>query len=196
MKRMRTIAEWGILGLTALALLSLGWSAQRPYTAPAAVASAATLEARASLQPQETEDDFIDPKTFASNQRETTAFSTETRTASNAAVLGEFVRLDPLTPLVIPATGRLEFVATLRNFQATDWRVIGELRVSKSDGTVEILLKPRAVTLRKHQTLRIPAGFAAKRFPSGQTQFVAILRDMSGQEIGRASVTFTIEPAP
>lgn len=193
MKRMRTITEWGILGLTALALLSLDWSAHRPYTAPAAVASAATMEASASSQPQETED-FIDPKAFASRARAQTVFA-EFRRESNSVVLGESVQLEPTTPLAIPATGRLEFVATLRNPQATDRRVIGELRVTKSDGTVEILLKPRAVTLRKQQALRIPAGFTAKRFPAGQTQFVAILRDMSGQEIDRASVTFTIEPA-
>ncbi len=193
MRHARTITEWSILGLTALMLLSLGWSAHRPYYNLAVAASVTSTTATAHPEPaliaspsQQIEDDFINPQAFSAQR-------TEAQKESRPILPGESVRLAPITPLTVSATGRLEFIALVKNSQNADWRVVGELRVLKSDGTEDILLKPRAVTLRKFQTLRLPAGFAAKRFPAGPTEFIAILRNLSGQEIDRARVTFTIE---
>lgn len=196
MRSARRLTEWGILGLVALMLLSLGWSAHRPYYNLAVAASVAapsattsTEPASASLPAPETEEDFINPQALSPQQPETP------KESRPSIIVGEFVRLEPITPLTVSATGRLEFLAIVKNPHNVNWRVVGELRVLKSDGTEEILLKPRAVTLGQLQTLRLPAGFSAKRFPAGPTEFIAILRDPSGQEIDRAHVTFTIKPS-
>lgn len=198
MRAARRITEWGILGLTALMLLSLGWSAHRPYYNVAVAASVASEGATPRTEPaptsspaQETEEDFINPQALSHQRPETP----QEKSRPLNSVPGEFVRLEPTSPLTVSPTGRLEFLAVVKNPHHTNWRVVGELRVLKGDGTEEILLKPRAVTLGKLQTLRLPAGFAAKRFPAGTTEFIAILRDLSGQEIDRARVTFTIEPS-
>jgi len=80
------------------------------------------------------------------------------------------------------------------NIQTSDWRVIGELYVTKGDGTSEKLFGPRAIRLGRAQTLRLPVGFAAKRFPPGTTQLIAVLKDHTGQIIDQAVLTFEIGP--
>lgn len=210
------MAEWSVLGLTALALLSLGWSTYRPIEAPATIVhQAAAVPVTSLLQaqaPEEIQKDFDQPRDHPApsplqgegrgegvatptQQVAASVISAERITKTSPVVAGRFLSLNPTTPLTVPATGRLEFVATLNNSQPHDWRVVGELIVVKSDGTTETLLRPRVITIRGNQRLQIPAGFSAKRFPLGSTQFIAILRDQSGQEIDRATLTFTIEPA-
>jgi hypothetical protein len=73
-----------------------------------------------------------------------------------------------------------------------DWRVIGELYVTKGDGMTERLFGPRAIRLGPAQTLRLPVGFGAKRFPPGPTQFMAVLKDQAGQVLDQAIITFEL----
>lgn len=195
-----------------LTILLLGWSVSQPmpqHFAPPAPAAAdqesysTTTAVTAAIQKADSGEDFIDPQRWKSSARTpaTERPSVAERPAGNSLpqstpiVPGRAVRLDPISALSVPLSGRIEFVATLINIQMSDWRVIGELYVAKGDGTTEKLFGPRSIRLGRAQTLRLPVGFAAtpKRFPPGPTQFIAILRDQAGEIIDQATITFSIE---
>lgn len=189
----------GVLLLITATILSLGWSVSRPmpYLPQIAAASTESPHLHRALG-QAPENDFIDPQRFRIPSARLPAMPEPSPSAAkekSSIVAGCAVRLDPAGSLTVPLSGRIEFVVTLKNIQTSDWRVIGELHVNKGDGTSEKLFGPRAIRLGRDQTLRLPVGFAAnpKRFPPGPTQFIAVLKDHSGQIIDQATVTFTLE---
>lgn len=191
--------RWSVLVLMIGTAVLLGWSVSRPMPPD---------KSAPSLQNSSREDalgnDFIDPQRFRISSARPPATerpAVAERPAGNSLpqstpiVPGRAVRLDPISTLSVPLSGRIEFVATLINIQTSEWRVIGELYVAKGDGTTEKLFGPRSIRLGRAQTLRLPVGLAAtpKRFPPGPTQFIAILRDQAGEIIDQATVTFSIE---
>jgi hypothetical protein len=109
-----------------------------------------------------------------------------------SVIPGRAIRLEPKGSLTVSLSGRIEFIATLINIHKGDWRVIGELYVTKGDGMTERLFGPRAIRLGPAQTLRLPVGFGAKRFPPGPTQFMAVLKDQAGQVLDQAIITFEL----
>lgn len=113
---------------------------------------------------------------------------------NNLVVPGELVNLQPSGSIVVPLTGTIQFIATLINPHHKAWKVIGELLVKKADGSVLILLAPREIRLARGQTLTLPVGLPAdpSTFSPGLNEFVAILRDLQGNLIDQASVTFIL----
>ncbi|MFN4218241.1 MAG: hypothetical protein ACK4HB_03035 [Candidatus Bipolaricaulia bacterium] len=198
--------RWSVLLLMIGTTVIMGWSVSRPMPQhfPALPPGIALAKLTASPQPHDSLDfgdgsDFIDPLRFPARppaERPVHSSKSEAQSSKRleAIIPGRAVRLEPLGSLAVPVAGRIEFAATLINIQTSDWRVIGELYVTKGDGTSEKLFGPRAIRLGRAQTLRLPVGFAAKRFPPGPTQFIAVLKDQNGQVIDRAALTFTIEP--
>lgn len=197
--------RWSVLLFIIATTLSLGWSVSRPMPHEGGL-----IQSTPFLQNSSREDalghDFIDPQRFRTSSArppaterpsvaEHSAAAGNSLSPSTPVIPGRAVRLDPVSALSVPLSGRIEFVATLINIQTSDWRVIGELYVAKGDGTTEKLFGPRSIRLGRAQTLRLPVGFAVtpKRFPPGKTQFVAILRDQAGEIIDQATVTFSIE---
>ncbi len=179
-----------------------GEQSRRSLVAPANLAEPAHSSYTANL---EDGSDFIDPLRFparppAERPVPSSKFQVpSSKTPEESAIIpGRAVRLEPLGALTISTSGRIEFAATLVNIQTDDWRVIGELYVTKGDGTTEKLFGPRAIRLGRAQTLRLPIGFTAnpKRFPPGPTRFIAVLKDQTGQIVDRAVLTFTLERGP
>lgn len=113
---------------------------------------------------------------------------------ASLVVPGELVNLQPAGSIVVPLTGTIRFIATLINPHSKAWNVIGELLVKKADGTTLTLLAPREIHLSRGQMLRLPVGLPAdpSTFPPGLNEFVAILRDLQGNLIDQASVTFIL----
>ncbi len=203
MKKTKRAQRGSVLLLIIAMMVLLGWSVsqpmpQQPSDLPPGTAPAQLTEPAPST-PYDSGDgsDFIDPLRFPARPPAETVHSSKLEVQSSkgleAILPGRAIRLEPLGALTIPVAGRIEFAATLINIQTSDWRVIGELYVTKGDGTSEKLFGPRAIRLGPAQTLRLPVGFAAKRFPPGPTQFTAVLKDQAGQIIDRAVLTFTIE---
>lgn len=209
MKHTKRAQRWSVLLLIIGMTVLLGWSVSRPMpqrspALPPGIALAKLTEPIHSSRAPDFEDgsDFIDPLRFparppAKRFVPSSKFEVPSlKTLETPAIIpGRAVRLDPIGSLNVSLSGRIEFAATLINIQTDDWRVIGELYVTKGDGTTEKLFGPRAIRLGPAQRLRLPVGFAAnpKRFPPGPTQFVAVLKDQAGQVIDRAVITFTIE---
>lgn len=113
---------------------------------------------------------------------------------ASLVVPGELVNLQPAGSIVVPLTGTIQFIATLINPHSKAWNVIGELLVKKADGTTLTLLAPRQIHLSKGQTLTLPVGLHAdpSTFSPGLNEFIAILRDLQGNLIDQASVTFIL----
>ncbi len=113
---------------------------------------------------------------------------------NSLVVPGELVNLQPAGSIVVTLTGTIQFIATLINPHSKAWSVMGELLVKKADGTTLTLLAPRQIRLGRGQTLRLPVGLPADpaTFPPGLNEFIAILRDLQGNLIDRASVTFIL----
>lgn len=201
MKKTKRAQRWSVLLLIITTTVIMGWSVSRPMPQHALPPGIALARLTASPQPHDSLDfgdgsDFIDPLRFpARPPAERTSPKTEDpkRHAAPAVIPGRAVRLEPLGSLTVPVSGRIEFAATLVNIQTNDWRVIGELYAIRGDGMSEKLFGPRAIRLGRAQTLRLPVGFAAKRFPPGPTRFIAILKDQTGQVIDQATITFIIE---
>ncbi|MCX8103226.1 MAG: hypothetical protein N3E42_02125 [Candidatus Bipolaricaulota bacterium] len=192
--------RWSVLLLIIGTTVIMGQASPRPMPPQHA------LPPRIALAPHSLDfgdgSDFIDPLRFparppAERPVPRSKFPVQSsKTIETPAIIpGRAVRLEPLGSLTVPVSGRIEFAATLVNIQTSDWRVIGELYITKGDGTTEKLFGPRAIRLGRAQTLRLPVGFTVnpQRFPPGPTQFIAILKDQAGQVIDRAVLTFTIE---
>ncbi len=211
MKKTKRAQRWSVLVLLIGTTVIMGWSVSRPMPqySPALPSGIALAKLTASPQPQNSLDfgdgsDFIDPlrfparppaeRTVRSSKFEVQSSKIEKKKAEPAIIPGRAIRLEPRGALTVPASGRIEFIATLVNIQAGDWRVIGELYVTRGDGTSEKLFGPRAIRLGRAQTLRLPVSFAARRFPSGPTQLIALLKDQDGHIVDRAVLTFTIVP--
>jgi len=113
---------------------------------------------------------------------------------ASLVVPGELVNLQPTGSIVVPLTGTIQFIATLINPHSKAWNVIGELLVKKADGTTLTLLAPRQIHLSRGQTLTLPVGLSAdpSTFSPGLNEFIAILRDLQGNLIDQASVTFIL----
>lgn len=201
MKKTKRAQRWSVLLLIIGTTVIMGWSVSRPMPQQSPALPPEIAPAKLPLQPHGSLDfgdgsDFIDPLRFSARPpAERTSPKTEDpeQHTPPAVIPGRAVRLEPLGSLTVPVSGRIEFAATLVNIQTNDWRVIGELYITKGDGTSEKLFGPRAIRLGRAQTLRLPVGFAAKRFPPGPTQFIAILKDQAGQIIDQATITFKIE---
>jgi multidrug efflux pump subunit AcrA (membrane-fusion protein) len=212
MKHTKRVQRWSVLLLMIGTTVIMGWSVSRPMPQqfPALPPGIALAKLTASPQPHSSLDggdgsDFIDPlrfparspadRTVPSSKFPVPSSETEASTPRTASpvIPGRAIRLEPKGSLTVSLSGRIEFVATLANIQTSDWRVIGELYVTRGDGMSEKLFGPRAIRLGRAQTLRLPVGFAAKRFSPGPTKFIAILKDQDGQVIDQATVTFTIE---
>lgn len=209
MKKTKRAQRWSVLLLIFGTAVLMGWSVSRPMPQqfPPLPPGIALAKLTARPQPHGPFDggdgsDFIDPLRFparppAEKRRVSQLDSLTVRAQTEEApaiIIGRAIRLEPSGALTVPRSGRIEFTATLVNIQASDWRVIGELYITKGDGTSEKLFGPRAIRLGRAQALRLPVGFAATRFPPGPTQFIALLKDQAGQVIDRAVLTFTIEP--
>lgn len=199
MRHTKRVQRWSVLALMIGTTVLVGWSVSRPM--PQQFPALPPGIALAKLNPQPQLDfgdgsDFIDPLRFPARPpaERTAPSSKREKTAEPAIIPGRAIRLEPLGALTVPVSGRIEFTATLVNIQPSDWRVIGELHITKGDGTSEKLFGPRAIRLGRAQTLRLPVGFAAKRFPLGSIQFIAVLKDQDGHIIDRAVLTFTIKP--
>jgi len=209
MKKTKRAQRWGVLVLIMAMTVLMGWSVSRPMPRPLPALPPGI--ALAQLSPQlsssdEPEDgsDFIDPlrfparppanRTAPSSKFQVQSSETEASAARTASpvIPGRAIRLEPKGSLTVSLSGRIEFVATLVNIQTDTWRVIGELYVIKSDGITEKLFGPRAIQLGRAQTLRLPVGFTAKRFPPGPTQFLAVLKDQAGQVLDQAIITFEL----
>ncbi len=203
MKKIKRAQRWSVLLL--IFGVAMGWwsvSRPMPQQFPALPPGIALAKLTARPQPHGSGgdgSDFIDPLRFPARppaeRRVSQLDSLRAKTEeAPAIIIGRAIRLEPSGALTVPRSGRIEFTATLVNIQASDWRVIGELYITKGDGTSEKIFGPRAIRLGRAQTLRLPVGFAATRFPPGPTQFIALLKDQAGQVIDRAVLTFTIEP--
>ena len=211
MKHTKRAQRWNVLLLIVAMMVLLGWSVsqpmpQQPSALPPETAPAKLTEPALSPHYDSGDgSDFIDPLRFparppAERPVPSSKFQVpSSKTPEESAIIpGRAVRLEPLGALTISTSGRIEFAATLVNIQTDDWRVIGELYVTKGDGTTEKLFGPRAIRLGRAQTLRLPIGFTAnpKRFPPGPTRFIAVLKDQTGQIVDRAVLTFTLERGP
>lgn len=203
MKHTKRAQRWSVLVLIIGMTVIMGWSVSRPMPQqfPALPPGIALAKLTASPQPHSPLDggdgsDFIDPLCFPARPpagRTVSKTESPEQHAVPAVIPGRAIRLEPSGALTVPISGRIEFTATLVNIQTDDWRVIGELYITRGDGTSEKLFGPRAIHLGRAQTLRLPVGFPAKRFSPGPTQFIAILKDQAGQVIDQAMITFTIE---
>ncbi len=204
MKKTKRAQRWSVLLLIIGTVVLMGWSVSRPMprslpALPPGIALAQLSEAPRPHSPHESEDgsDFINPLRFpARPPADRTVPSSETEPPAHrrasSVIPGRAIRLEPKGSLTVSLSGRIEFIATLVNIQTSDWRVIGELYVTKGDGITERLFGPRAIRLGPAQTLRLPVGFTAKRFPPGPTQFLAVLKDQAGQVIDQAIITFEL----
>lgn len=104
------------------------------------------------------------------------------------------LRPDPDTSFEVAPDGSIKFTAILVNHGEEGLRLTGELIVIKADGTKETLLAPRALRLKAGQRLQLPVELAVQAWglPPGEVEFLAILRDLQGAIIDRASVSFKI----
>jgi len=112
---------------------------------------------------------------------------------------GRFIALQRKSPQALFSGDKMKFVATLVNSTQARWNLVAEVVVNKSDGSQETLISHYKLHLNKGKQLRVPMAMSAKpnRFPPGLTQFVAFLRDPSGQIIDRASISFVVRlPLP
>jgi hypothetical protein len=201
MKKTKRVQRWSVLVLIIATAVLMGWSVSRPMPRPlpALPPGIALAQLSEAPQPSKLEDgsDFIDPLRFPARppaKRIVQSSETEApahRTAPSV-IPGRAIRLEPKGSLTVSLSGRIEFIATLINIHKGDWRVIGELYVTKGDGMTERLFGPRAIRLGPAQTLRLPVGFGAKRFPPGPTQFMAVLKDQAGQVLDQAIITFEL----
>jgi len=202
MKKTKRVQHWSALLLIIGTTVLLGWSVSRPMPRQLPALPPGIALAQLSPQPSSSNEpgdgaDFIDPLRFPARppaDRRVPSSETEAaahRTAS-LVIPGRAIRLEPKGSLTVSLSGRIEFIATLINIHKGDWRVIGELYVTKGDGMTERLFGPRAIRLGPAQTLRLPVGFGAKRFPPGPTQFMAVLKDQAGQVLDQAIITFEL----
>lgn len=109
-------------------------------------------------------------------------------------VPGDLVTLKPEASFEVSLDGNIKFTAILSNQSTEGLKLTGELIVVKGDGTTETLLPPRVLRLKAGQRIQIPVELALSswHFPPGETEFLAILRDLKGEIIDKASVTFRI----
>jgi hypothetical protein len=111
-------------------------------------------------------------------------------------VPGKIVTLkpDPDASFEVAANGSLKFTAILVNQGKEGLRLTGELIVIKGDGTMETLLAPRALRLKAGQRLQLPVELAVQAWglPPGEVEFLAILRDLQGAIVDKASISFRI----
>lgn len=107
------------------------------------------------------------------------------------------LRPDPDASFEVAADGSIKFTAILVNQGEEGLKLTGELIVIKGDGTTETLLAPRALRLKAGQRLQLPVELAVRTwgFPPGDVEFLAILRDLQGTIVDRASVSFKITVA-
>jgi len=208
MKKTKRVQRWSVLVLIIATTVLIGWSVSRPMprplpALPPGIALAQLSEAPRLSEPEDGSD-FINPLRFPARppaerivpSSKLQVQSSETGVSAHRTALsvipGRAIRLEPKGSLTVSLSGRIEFIATLANIQTDNWRVIGELYVIKSDGITEKLFGPRAIRLGPAQTLRLPVGFGAKRFPPGPTQFMAVLKDQAGQVLDQAIITFEL----
>jgi hypothetical protein len=201
MKKTKRVQRWSVLVLIIATAVLIGWSVSRPMSRPLpalppGIALAQLSEASRLSEPEDGSD-FINPLRFpARPPAKRIVQSSETEAPAHRTALsvipGRAIRLEPKGSLTVSLSGRIEFIATLINIHKGDWRVIGELYVTKGDGMTERLFGPRAIRLGPAQTLRLPVGFGAKRFPPGPTQFMAVLKDQAGQVLDQAIITFEL----
>jgi hypothetical protein len=208
MKKTKRVQRWSVLVLIIATTVLMGWSVSRPMprplpALPPGIALAQLSEAPRLSEPEDGSD-FINPLRFPARppaerivpSSKLQVQSSETEAPAHRTALsvipGRAIRLEPKGSLTVSLSGRIEFIATLINIHKGDWRVIGELYVTKGDGMTERLFGPRAIRLGPAQTLRLPVGFGAKRFPPGPTQFMAVLKDQAGQVLDQAIITFEL----
>lgn len=112
-------------------------------------------------------------------------------------VPGNLVTLQPEGLFEVPLDGDIKFTVILINRSTERCKLTGELIITKGDGTTETLLAPRAVKLKAGQKIQLPVvlGVSSWHLPPGETEFLAILRDMKGEIIDKASATFKITVA-
>jgi hypothetical protein len=172
MKKTKRIQRWSVLVLIIATAVLMGWSVSRPMprplpALPPGIALAQLSEAPRLSEPEDGSD-FINPLRFpARPPAKRIVPSSKLQVQSSSVIPGRAIRLEPKGSLTVSLSGRIEFIATLINIHKGDWRVIGELYVTKGDGMTERLFGPRAIRLGPAQTLRLPVGFGAKRFPPG-----------------------------
>jgi hypothetical protein len=197
MKKTKRVQRWSVLVLIIATAVLMGWSVSRPMprqfpALPPGIALAQLSEAPRLFEPEDGSD-FINPLRFpARPPAKRIVPSSKLQVQSSSVIPGRAIRLEPKGSLTVSLSGRIEFIATLINIHKGDWRVIGELYVTKGDGMTERLFGPRAIRLGPAQTLRLPVGFGAKRFPPGPTQFMAVLKDQAGQVLDQAIITFEL----
>jgi hypothetical protein len=197
MKKTKRVQCWSVLVLIIATAVLMGWSVSRPMprplpALPPGIALAQLSEAPRLSEPEDGSD-FINPLRFpARPPAKRIVPSSKLQVQSSSVIPGRAIRLEPKGSLTVSLSGRIEFIATLINIHKGDWRVIGELYVTKGDGMTERLFGPRAIRLGPAQTLRLPVGFTAKRFPPGPTQFMAVLKDQAGQVLDQAIITFEL----
>jgi hypothetical protein len=197
MKKTKRVQRWSVLVLIIATAVLMGWSVSRPMprqfpALPPGIALAQLSEAPRLSEPEDGSD-FINPLRFpARPPAKRIVPSSKLQVQSSSVIPGRAIRLEPKGSLTVSLSGRIEFIATLINIHKGDWRVIGELYVTKGDGMTERLFGPRAIRLGPAQTLRLPVGFGAKRFPPGPTQFMAVLKDQAGQVLDQAIITFEL----
>jgi hypothetical protein len=197
MKKTERVQRWSVLVLIIATAVLIGWSVSRPMprplpALPPGIALAQLSEAPRLSEPEDGSD-FINPLRFpARPPAKRIVPSSKLQVQSSSVIPGRAIRLEPKGSLTVSLSGRIEFIATLINIHKGDWRVIGELYVTKGDGMTERLFGPRAIRLGPAQTLRLPVGFGAKRFPPGPTQFMAVLKDQAGQVLDQAIITFEL----
>jgi hypothetical protein len=208
MKKTKRVQRWSVLVLIIATAVLMGWSVSRPMPRPLPALPPGIALAQLSEAPRlsslEDGSDFIDPLRFPARppakrivpSSKLQVQSSETEAPAHrpapSVIPGRAIRLEPKGSLTVSLSGRIEFIATLINIHKGDWRVIGELYVTKGDGMTERLFGPRAIRLGPAQTLRLPVGFGAKRFPPGPTQFMAVLKDQAGQVLDQAIITFEL----
>lgn len=111
-------------------------------------------------------------------------------------VPGRIVILQPApdASFEVVADGSLKFTAILVNESKEGLRLTGELILIKGDGTTETLLAPRVLRLKAGQRLQLPVELAVQAWglPPGEVELLAILRDLQGAIVDKASINFKI----
>ncbi len=110
-------------------------------------------------------------------------------------VPGKHLKLTPQKSQgAISLPGVIQFLAELKNPYNHFWQVRVEATVTHADGSTKPAITSRVIWLLPGQTLKLPIKFRARepRYQPGLTLFEAFIKDMNGNLLDQASITFTL----
>ena len=111
--------------------------------------------------------------------------------------IGKHIKLLPKdSGPVISFPSTFQILAQLENpYPNKPWRVQVEATVTHQDGSMLTAVKKRAILLFPGQSIELPIKVKANapRYQPGVTLFTALIKDMSGQIIDEAKITFQFQ---